>query len=167
MYDEFCTIFNLSSLIKEHTCFKSVTNPSCIDLILTNRPNNIQNSSVIETGLSDFHKLAVTVLKTSFWKKPPKVLQYRNYRQFSHTEFRTELSCILNGIDLYNIPNDNFVTCFIDILNKHAPIKQNHIRENDNHFVTKELRKEHMLRSRLRNKFCKGKDKGKGKKVKR
>ena len=136
---EFCTIF---SLIKEHTCFKFVTNPSCIDLILTTRPDSFQNSSVIETGICDFHKLAVTVLKTSFRKKPPKVLQHRNYNTFSHTEFRNELSCILNGINLYNISNDNFVTCFMDILNK-----QKQIRGNDNPFITKELRKEHMLRS--------------------
>ena len=71
---EICNRFNLTSLIKENTCFKSVQNPSCIDLILTNRPNSIQNSMVIETGLSDFHKLTATVLKTYFWKMPPKVV---------------------------------------------------------------------------------------------
>ena len=43
------------------------------------------------------------------------------------------------------------------ILNKHAPLKQKYIRVNDNPFVTKELRKEHMLRSRLRNKYYKDK----------
>ena len=51
-----------ASLIKDHTCFKSVENPSCVDLILTNMPKSFQNSMVIETGLSDFHKLTKTVL---------------------------------------------------------------------------------------------------------
>ena len=43
----------------------------------------------------------------------------------------------------------------MDILNKHAPIRKKYIRANDNPFITKELRKEHMLRSRLRNKYYK------------
>ena len=64
--DDFCNLFHLKSLIKAPTCFKSIDNPSCIDLILTNRPHNFQNSAVLETGLSDFHLLTVTVLKTTF-----------------------------------------------------------------------------------------------------
>ena len=39
------------------------------------------------------------------------------------------------------------------ILNRHAPVKQKYVRANDNPFMTKDLRKEHMLRSRLRNKY--------------
>ena len=39
------------------------------------------------------------------------------------------------------------------ILNRHAPVKQKYVRTNDNPFMTKYLRKEHMLRSRLRNKY--------------
>ena len=35
--EEFCVIYDLKSLIKSPTCFKSDINPSCIDLILTNR----------------------------------------------------------------------------------------------------------------------------------
>ena len=69
--EEFCSLYDLKSLIRTPTCFKSDTNPSCIDLILTNRLNCFQNSSTIETGLSDFHHLIVTVLKTKFKKKPP------------------------------------------------------------------------------------------------
>ena len=49
----FCNTYNLRCLVKEATCFKNVHNPSCIDLILTNRPLSFQNTNVIETGLSD------------------------------------------------------------------------------------------------------------------
>ena len=31
------------------------------------------NTTVIETGLSDLHKMTVTVLKTYFKKVPPKI----------------------------------------------------------------------------------------------
>ena len=44
--EQFCASYNLKSLIKEPKCFKSVDNPSFIDLILTNHPNSFQNSDV-------------------------------------------------------------------------------------------------------------------------
>ena len=54
----FCEPYNLSSLIKESTCYK---NPSSIDLILTNSPHSFQSSSVVETGLPDFHKMIMSL----------------------------------------------------------------------------------------------------------
>ena len=58
--DSFCGSYRLKSLIKNPTCFKGPDNPTCIDLILTNRQKYFQNSTIKETGLSDFHKLTVT-----------------------------------------------------------------------------------------------------------
>ena len=49
--DNFCGCYSLKSLIKKPKCFKNPDNPTCIDLILTNR--RFQNSTIIETGLSD------------------------------------------------------------------------------------------------------------------
>ena len=59
------------SLIKESTRFKNPLNTNCIDLFLTNKVNSFQNSIALSTGFSDFHKLIVTVLKTSFQKPKP------------------------------------------------------------------------------------------------
>ena len=53
----FCNSYSLNSLIKQPTCFKNPENPSCIDLILTNKPRSFQSTCVIETGLSDFHRM--------------------------------------------------------------------------------------------------------------
>ena len=61
---DFCNLYLLKNLIKKTTCFKNPENPKTIDLILTNRPRSFCNSDTLETGLSDFHKLTVTVLKT-------------------------------------------------------------------------------------------------------
>ena len=69
---DFCDSYGFKSLIKVPTCFKNPENPSCIDLILTNNPLSFQSSGVIETGLSDFHKLIVTVMKTIYQKLDPK-----------------------------------------------------------------------------------------------
>ena len=155
--DEFSGIYDFKSLIKEPTCYKSLDNPSCIDLILTNRSNSFQNTNVLETGLSDFHKLTVTVLKTTFKKCPPKIITYRNYKKFSQTHFRDELDLFLSDPSLTYASNDVFVNTFMEVFNKHAPVQSKALRANDNPFMTKELRKAIMIRSKLRNKLNKEK----------
>ena len=60
--DGFCGSYKLRSFMKKPICFKDLDNPTNIDLILTNRQKSFQNSANIETGLSDCHKLTVTVL---------------------------------------------------------------------------------------------------------
>ena len=69
---EFCHVNSFKHLIKSPTCFKNPNNPSCIDLILTNSPNSFQNTFTVDTGLSDFHHMTLTVLKTQFPKMKPK-----------------------------------------------------------------------------------------------
>ena len=64
--EDFMYEHTTKNLVKEPTCFKSLTNPSCIDLFLTNSPSSFQNTSTIVTGLSDFHRMVVTVMKTTF-----------------------------------------------------------------------------------------------------
>jgi len=64
---KFMNGYALKNLMKEPTCFKS-ENPRCIDLILTNRYRSFQNTTTVETGLSDFHKMVLTVLKNNIPK---------------------------------------------------------------------------------------------------
>ena len=121
---QFCDTYNLSNSIKEPTCFKNVPNPSTIDLILTNRERRFHNSIAIETGLSDHHKLTITVLKSSFQKQVPITILYRDYKNFNHSVFRTELVG-----ELYNQNNDNtnyslFEEVIVKLLNRHAPLKK-------------------------------------------
>ena len=70
--NEFCCLYNLKNLIHKPTCFKNPDNPSCIDPILTNRSRSFQSTSIIDTYLSDFHRLTVTVMKMNFIKTNPK-----------------------------------------------------------------------------------------------
>ena len=58
---DFCDLYDLEHLIKEPTCFKNPNNPSSIDIMLTNRKNSFCNCIVIGTGLSDCHKMTVSV----------------------------------------------------------------------------------------------------------
>ena len=55
---EFCQIYSSKSLIKDTTCFKNLEKSHFIDLIITNRPKCFQNFVALETGLSDFQKMA-------------------------------------------------------------------------------------------------------------
>ena len=96
----------------------------------------------------------------SFRKRPPKTIMYRSYKTYSHFNFQYDFKVSLAGIDLSDISNDNYVSLLMEILNRHAPLKMKYIRGNDQPFVTKELRKEHMKRSRLQNKYRKNRTKG-------
>ena len=65
----FCNVYNLFSIVKEPKYFKNLYNSSYIALFLTNRPQSFQSSVTIETGISDFHKMVITVLKVFCKKK--------------------------------------------------------------------------------------------------
>ena len=94
-----------------HTILSTLLrNPHCIDLIITNRKNKFQNTMAIVTGLSDYHKMTVTILKTSFPKQHPNRIIYRDYKQFSNTRFRQELDLGIGSDGLFNLSNDMFIT---------------------------------------------------------
>ena len=80
--DSFTYEHDLQNLVKEKPCFKSVENPSCLDLILRNNAMAFQNTITVFTGLSDFHKLVLTILKTSITKSKPQKIIYRDYKNF-------------------------------------------------------------------------------------
>ena len=129
---EFCDTYNLKSLIREPVCYKNPENPSCIDLILTNRPCSFQNSYVFETGLSDFHRTTVTVMTIYFQKLQPKVINYMDYKHFQNENFREDL---LFGLYKLNIKNNDdgftgFIETSMETVNQHAPCKQKHVRGN-------------------------------------
>ena len=87
----FGEIYKLRNLINEPICFKNPENPTCIDLILTNKPLSFKNTYVIETELSDFHKMVVAMMKTHFPKMKPQVISYRKYKDFHNETFLDSL----------------------------------------------------------------------------
>ena len=93
----FSSNYNLTNMINKPTCYKIPDKPTRTDLILTNCPGSFQNSCVIETGLSDFHKMIVTVMKTCYRKIGPRVINYRDCKSFSNEGFRESLLENLKG----------------------------------------------------------------------
>ena len=153
--EEFCASYNLKNLIKEPTCFKNIDNPTLIDPILINHTKSFHSSGLYERGLSDFDKLTLTVLKTFHVKHKPKIIQYRDFNHFDNTSFRADL---LQELSLKNVlPGEfeNFKYISSKVLNIHAPIKEKHVRCNQSPFMSKQLRKAIMTRTRLLNKYRK------------
>ena len=151
--NEFCQTYNLESIVNKPTCFKNPKNPSCIDLMLTNKQERFLKAKTVETGLSDFHKMVVSVFKTSFKKQKPKIVTYRDYKYFDNEKFRESLiTCFSTG---KNISYDTFENLVLQTLGKMAPIKQKHIRGNQSPFMNKDIHKAIMTRTRLRNRFLK------------
>ena len=94
--------------------------------MFTNKARRFRRSRVIETGLTDSHKMTITVLKMQFRKLEPKVVSYRNYKNFSNNIFLKSLN---NELCKYSFsPDENgfdqfWQTC-TDTLNKYAPRKK-------------------------------------------
>ena len=82
---------DMTSVVKDKTCIKSITNPTCIDRFLTNSNLSFQHTETVSTGLSDFHMLVVTALKACFSKKKLRELEYRNYKNFKSVLFNEDL----------------------------------------------------------------------------
>ena len=157
---DFCQLNNLKHLIKVPTCYKNPDNPSVIDLMLTNCPRSHQNSNAIETGLSDFHKMTVTVLKTYFKKQEPKVITYRNFNNFSNDVFRQLVFDQLFNFQQEtndNPPLETYLDICLRALDECAPRKKKYIRANNSPFMNRNILRAIMICSRLRNKFLRNK----------
>ena len=141
-------------MVKKPTCFKNPAKPTCIDLIITNKPGMFQNAKTYETGLSDFHKLVVSTMKLSY-KNRPRMIKYRDYKNFSNEHFKNSLhEKLTNNTELdYN----GFEEIVLNLLSSQAPFKKRIVRANQEVFMNKEIHKAIMVRSRLRHKFLKEK----------
>ena len=99
--------------MKETICYKNPENPSCIDLFLTNCSRNFHNTFLYETGLSDFHKLVVAILPASFEPLSPKIIKYRNYKNFNEGKFCSLFKKRLNDFNTDEINMDIFKITFL------------------------------------------------------
>ena len=58
---------------------------------MTNVPSMFQSTCVLQTGLSGFDLMTLTVMRKAFKKMHPRVINYRSYRGFSNETFRVSL----------------------------------------------------------------------------
>ena len=117
---DLCDTFSLSNLVNGVTCVKS-QNGTSIDVMLTNRPRSIHNISLIETDLSDYRKMIVSVFRAFFKRLPAKVIEHRNYQTFDQNEFLQNLHQGLIKSNSYNDEQqyDILTSIFGRVLDKH------------------------------------------------
>ena len=151
----FLQLYDLKNIVKDKTCFKSLYSPTCIDLFLTNSDKSFIHTKTLSTGVSDCHKMILTVLKTTFKKVKPKEVSYRCYKNFEKDKFRSDLKQRLRTGDCKSY--SNFEDIFLNCLNRHVPLKKRVIRANEVPYMTKVLRKAIATRSRLENRYYRNK----------
>ena len=88
-----------------------------------------------------------------FQKKLPKIIAYRDYKKFDNVKFRDDVNNFACG----QFDVSNFKETIFSIFDKHAPIKLKYLRTNEAPFMTTELHREIVKRSRLHNNFLRTK----------
>ena len=147
-------------MIKGKTCITK-KHSSSIDVILTNKNRLFKTSGAIETGVSDFHKMVLTMLRVHFKKLKPIQITYRDYRNFDQTRFLEDLRdapfylCEVLANHDPSLAHDLLVEIFTEKVDKHAPLKKRHLRGNQVPFMTKEYSKAIMTKSQLRHRYNK------------
>ena len=144
--DSFLYQHKLKNLVKEKACFKNVSNPSCIDLLLTNSALSFQHTETVSTGLSDFHKLVLTVSKTNRKANQGKFIT-RNYKKFGYLKFNVDFK---NAFAHEKIESCiKFDEVFMKVLYRDGPLKNKILRANYLSYMSKTLRKAITRRSYL------------------
>ena len=124
---DFSQVYDCRNIIKKTpTCFKKPQIPSCIDLIITNKPRSCEMFMTIETELSNFHKLSLTVMKVFYKKQEPNIIKYRSYRNFDNEAFISNLRVAFS--EIYNenefLSFETFKNIVGHFLETHAPLKK-------------------------------------------
>ena len=122
-----------------------------------NSAKSFESTCPIETGLSDFHKLAVTVLNEKHERMSSKVIHYRDLKKYDYLIFNNNLGKETENLNFSELDFATLRKIFIEILDKFSPLKKKYTRANHSKFVTKKLSKPIMLKSKLRNQLLKTK----------
>ena len=110
--------------------------------------------------------MVLTVLKCHFVRLQPTTIHYRDYKYFDPEAFINDvkdanLDAIVSLSDDPNSVYSDFCAHFKSILDLHAPLKSKTLRGNQAPFMSKDLSKAIMTRSRLKNKFNRQKNQSK------
>ena len=66
----------------------------------TNYSRSFQDTNVIWTGVSDCHKMIITVFKTTFKKAFPKDIICRSYKNVNNDSFKKQLQRELANVKI-------------------------------------------------------------------
>ena len=109
--------------------------------------------AAITTGLSDYHKMIIPTFRSSCTCEPPQNIIYRNYKNFNAQDFINDLEINLRLQEQGStcLSYDKLTKIFKETTDKHAPQKKHNVRGNQTPFMTRELSKQIMKRSKSKN----------------
>ena len=156
-------VYGVTNIVNEPTCFKSIDNPSLIDLVITNVPKRIKTAISIDTGLSDFHNMICFSTKLHVKQRKKKIINYRSYKHFEEGSYLKDLSEIpFHVAEVFDSMDDAYWFCdklVKSVINLHAPLKQRIVSHKQVPYMNSELRKSINVRNMLRRKYDNNKSK--------
>ena len=106
--------------------------------------------------MSDFHRMTVTVLRPFLKKAEPKVISYRDYKNFTNDNFQLFIDELSGNLKISNkTALDSFLNICREAVNEKTPLKQTFVRANNSPFMNKAILRAIMKQTRLRNRFLK------------
>ena len=124
--------FDLSNIVKGPTCFKSVTNPSLVDVILTNTPARVLSHVNTDIDVSDFHNLVCVITRMHAPKTQTRVITYRSYKRMDDQAFIDDLAqAPLHVSNIFDDVDDQLWfhnTLVRNVIDEHAPLKQKKLK---------------------------------------
>ena len=155
-----CNVYDLTNIIKKPTCFKD--GESLIDLILTNKPRSFLAWNVINTGLSDCHRMIYGILPGQMCVRKKYYIKYRSYKSFDERIFLEDEN-FLHMYDCADLPDANiafnkYISLMQNICDKHAPVKTKCIHKPQLPYMNTALRKAIAKKSMLQHMKSKSRD---------
>ena len=155
-----CDTYAFNNLITKPTCFTTFGKPSLLDVILTNKSDLVHKTLNFNCGLSDFHNMVCVQLKSEVQQTKTNYTTYRSFRSLDTDNFNSDLETKLSQLE-YNTSNDlnhiydNFSQSFIEVVDKHAPLKKRKMQPKPVPFMNRNLREAIYKKRMLFNKYNK------------
>ena len=135
-------LHGLSQLVKEPTRVTEHTK-TAIDLVFVNNLHRIVSHGVQEFAASD-HSVVFAVKKAGVCKAHAEIREMRSFKRYNKEQFRSEVASIpWSVVESFGDLNDAISawnTLFLDVANRHAPIKKLRMKRTIKPWITKELK---------------------------
>jgi hypothetical protein len=161
-FTDFMTMYNLCNIIEKPTCFKSVQNPSLLDVVLTNTPRRLLSHLNVSVGVSDHHNIICAATKVHLARNGKRHIKYRTMKNFNNDQYNSDLSKVpFHVCQIFDDPDDimwcyNMMLC--DVIDEHAPVKQKTLKKPQLPYMNGPLRKAINVKAMLRRKYDRFKD---------
>ena len=157
-YKEFCSYNSLKQLITSPTRV-SCHSSTLIDHILTNTPQKIVQSGIIETAISD-HQLIFCTRKTTKNKFHKHKCTYsRCFKNYTKEKFENELTSInfpnYSEFRDVNLAYNDFIKKLMNTIDTCAPKKEGRVKNSSQEWFDREIKDSMLARNKLFKKFKK------------